>query len=310
VTVSVWRLPVLPDDHYRKLVAYGCETHRDRQVREAQPTTPPVVTDEGRGALKLQCLHCNPGDHVGIDVLPADWAGVCEVAESGDSRGVTHQGVCPSCAASYERTDLPGDVPEGDAGNIHPIVRQIICRDCHVGESPRAVVRHVISKLKDGYDTFRRMTPIDRRELVSQCVRQQRENRVEYVEVMSGFTRTLGEHEENDFPSALTGDEIVTLMRRHKMTIAMLAFRLGTSEKRVRNIREHGLTNALAVRDWIEAITGNDPGPLPVRYRLSNRQEVDDCGFCGCPLDVGDYAFEYVGEVFCSTSCCRKSRGW
>lgn len=28
------------------------------------------------------------------------------------------------------------------------------------------------------------------------------------------------------------------------------------------------------------------------------------------PLYIGDPAFEYVGEMFCSTTCCRKSRGW
>ena len=27
-------------------------------------------------------------------------------------------------------------------------------------------------------------------------------------------------------------------------------------------------------------------------------------------LFVGDMAYEYVGEVFCSVTCCRKSRNW
>lgn len=30
VTVALWRLPVLPDSHYRELKAHGCPTHRER----------------------------------------------------------------------------------------------------------------------------------------------------------------------------------------------------------------------------------------------------------------------------------------
>ncbi len=30
VTVALWRLPVLPDSHYRELKANGCPTHRER----------------------------------------------------------------------------------------------------------------------------------------------------------------------------------------------------------------------------------------------------------------------------------------
>ena len=30
VVVALWRLPVLPDSHYRELKEYGCSTHRDR----------------------------------------------------------------------------------------------------------------------------------------------------------------------------------------------------------------------------------------------------------------------------------------
>jgi len=66
----------------------------------------------------------------------------------------------------------------------------------------------------------------------------------------------------------------------------------------------------LAVRDWIQAITGVDPGPIPEKFRIANRQEEGSCCFCGYPLFVDDEAFDYVGEMFCSTSCARKSRGW
>ena len=89
-----------------------------------------------------------------------------------------------------------------------------------------------------------------------------------------------------------------------------LAFRLGTSQKRVRQIRDSGLTDVLAIRDWIQAITGIDPGPIPEKYRINKLQEEGSCCFCGYPLYVGDDAFDYVGEMFCSTSCARKSRGW
>lgn len=110
--------------------------------------------------------------------------------------------------------------------------------------------------------------------------------------------------------ATLSGNEIVTLMRRHKVTILQLAFRLGSTQKRVRAIRKKGLVCNLAVRDWIQAITMEDPGPIPDMYRVQNPSEEGQCCFCGCPLYVGDDAYDYVGEMFCSTACARKSRGW
>ncbi|MDZ4851100.1 MAG: hypothetical protein SGI77_17570, partial [Pirellulaceae bacterium] len=77
-----------------------------------------------------------------------------------------------------------------------------------------------------------------------------------------------------------------------------------------REIRQKGLAKATVVRDWIQAITGEDPGPIPDKYRINNRQEEGSCCFCGYPLYVGDEAFDYVGEMFCSIYCCRKSRNW
>ncbi len=67
---------------------------------------------------------------------------------------------------------------------MHPIVKQIIDRDCHVGISDRAVIRHVISKLRYGYQTFREMPTENRKELLRQCVERHRENREEYIAVM------------------------------------------------------------------------------------------------------------------------------
>jgi hypothetical protein len=108
----------------------------------------------------------------------------------------------------------------------------------------------------------------------------------------------------------LTGQEVVALMRRHKKTIGGLAFIMGVSQKRIRHVRARGIDNPHAVRDWLEAITGEDPGPLPERYRIRRHIEEAFCDDCGCPLHVGDYAYEYAGAVYCSVTCCRSSRGW
>jgi hypothetical protein len=62
---------------------------------------------------------------------------------------------------------------------VHPIIRQIIDRDCHVSMRNRDVIRHVISKL-------RAMARDDRRELLRQCIACHRENWELYVDVMSG----------------------------------------------------------------------------------------------------------------------------
>lgn len=194
---------------------------------------------------------------------------------------------------------------------VHPIIRQIIDRDCHVGERFQDVVRHVVSKLRNGYDTFRALSRVERREFIEQCIAQHRSNRKMYVEVMTGFTRTLGSKSPGRIPQgSITGKEVVSLMRKHKKTIAALAFRIGTSQKRVRQVREHGLHDSLAVRDWIEAITDEDPGPIPEGYRIQGRMEETECCFCGYPLFDNDEAYEYVGDVYCSVSCCRMSRGW
>ncbi len=67
----------------------------------------------------------------------------------------------------------------------HPIVRQIIDRDCHVAISTRAVVEHVISKLRNGYETFISMPPADRHRFLRQCIDIHQANRVEYQDVMN-----------------------------------------------------------------------------------------------------------------------------
>jgi DNA-binding transcriptional regulator YiaG len=274
--------------------------------------------------IRLGCVHCDRTDFDGVSEVPSTWREIFPCHEWCDAEAPmvrptweTHRGVCPDCLAEYSRHDAPLSAedktnevePELRAlYRVHPIIRQIINRDCHVGESNHTVVKHVISKLKGGYDGFRKMDQASRREFIEGCVLQHAYNRNEYVEVMSGFTKSLGKHECT--AATLTGLEIVRLMRKHKVTIPQLAFWLGTSQKRVRAIREKGLTCNLAVRDWIQAITREDPGPIPEKYHVGHHSKEGECCFCGYPMYVGDDAYDYMGEMFCSISCARKSRGW
>lgn len=195
--------------------------------------------------------------------------------------------------------------------DVHPIIAQIIDRDCHVSLSNRAVIRHVISKLKHGYDTFRALSKDDRKAFMRQCIVRHQKNWELYVAVMRGSTGA-DDHatESEDPPEKLSGEDVCRLMRKHKKTIKQLSFMLGITCKRIRQVRDSGLDDPLAVRDWLEKITGEDPGPIPASYRINHHTEEASCNYCGCPLYVGDTVFEYVGDAFCSRSCCRKSRGW
>ena len=289
--------------------------------------------------IRLGCIHCDRSDFDGVGELPKDWKDIFPVqdwqtsiqpVELGDKSGrsamawETHLGVCPDCYEEYDREESPSksllqwqesvDSDERDfqeSMNVHPIIRQIIDRDCHVSEGNGKVVRHVISKLRNGHETFRAMSKVDRRKFIEQCIKHHSRNYQEYVEVMSGFRyTTVGKGKAGHQISSLPGPEVVKLMRKYKMTIEQLAFRLGTSQKRVRQARDSGLIDPYAIRDWIQAICGVDVGPIPEKYRVHSKQKEGDCCFCGYPLYVGDVAYEYVGEMFCSITCSRKSRGW
>jgi hypothetical protein len=58
----------------------------------------------------------------------------------------------------------------------------------------------------------------------------------------------------------LSGKEICTLMRKHQKTIGGLAYLMGITQTRVRQVRAKGLDDKNSVRDWVEFITGKDPG--------------------------------------------------
>jgi hypothetical protein len=114
--------------------------------------------------------------------------------------------------------------------------------------------------------------------------------------------------EENQMTTTLTGAEARRLMRRRRHTIRSLALQMAVTQKRIREVREKGLTDPNSIRDWVEAITGQDPGPIPERYCIRHRDEEAECCYCGYPLFVGDYAYEYGLAVYCSKGCCHQHR--
>ena len=67
---------------------------------------------------------------------------------------------------------------------------------------------------------------------------------------------------------ALSGSGLRQLMRRHHVTIRALAQRMDIPMTRVRYRRQSGIAEWPVLRDWLEAITGVDPGavPHPVHY--------------------------------------------
>ena len=108
-------------------------------------------------------------------------------------------------------------------------------------------------------------------------------------------------------PSILTGEDIVRLMREHRITIPILASQLGLSQRRVRLLKHTGLTDAAVIRDWLEAITGQDPGPVPRCCRIENEYEGAECHFCGYPLFHGDVVCRYADHAYCTIDCVRKN---
>lgn len=186
---------------------------------------------------------------------------------------------------------------------VHPIIRQIIDRDCHVSASNKEVVQHVISRFKHGLATFREMATEQRAQIIEQCVYHHAVNGKLYVDVMSGFTKTVTRPKRRLIAS-LSGKELVSLMRRHKVTIRELSERTKIPMKRIRELRELGIDDSFVLRDWMEAITGSAPGPMP-RQIFAESESV--CGLCGLPLREGELLFRWQEDVFCSLTCCENS---
>ena len=65
------------------------------------------------------------------------------------------------------------------------MIRQIVDR-CHVGESNRAVIKYVISRLKRKYKTWTAMPRGDRKTMMREIIRIHRANRKLYHDVMKG----------------------------------------------------------------------------------------------------------------------------
>ena len=63
-------------------------------------------------------------------------------------------------------------------------------------------------------------------------------------------------HQMIDAVFQMTGPELCSLMRKHRVTIRDLKTRTGFTMKRIRERRETGLIGHAAI-DWHEAITGS-----------------------------------------------------
>lgn len=69
---------------------------------------------------------------------------------------------------------------------MEAMLRMLVDR-CHVGESNRAVIRYVVSRLrKPHWKTFRGMPREARREMMRAVIRIHAENRELYAQVMRG----------------------------------------------------------------------------------------------------------------------------
>jgi hypothetical protein len=70
---------------------------------------------------------------------------------------------------------------------IHPIIRLIVDRDCHVGMPYRGVIRHVASRLQGGWPAFKALPREKRRVFIVQCCAVHHANRLLYEIVTRGI---------------------------------------------------------------------------------------------------------------------------
>jgi len=69
----------------------------------------------------------------------------------------------------------------------------------------------------------------------------------------------------------MTGKSLTSMMRREHVTIRQLKARSGFTLKRIREVRESGIYDAHVCRDWIQSITGADPGQELAEYYAQQR---------------------------------------
>jgi hypothetical protein len=51
----------------------------------------------------------------------------------------------------------------------------------------------------------------------------------------------------------------------------------------------------------------HEPKPPPAtRYQITHHTEEWYCAICGAPLYVGDYAYDFEEEAYCSTDCLQQ----
>jgi hypothetical protein len=73
----------------------------------------------------------------------------------------------------------------------------------------------------------------------------------------------------------VTGPTLCRLMHRHHVTIRLLAQRMDIPMTRIRVCRQEGIKDRHVARDWVEAITGRDPGMLHAPVQGSCARLVD-----------------------------------
>ena len=65
------------------------------------------------------------------------------------------------------------------------MIRQIVGR-CHISETNKEVIRYVISRLQNGYQTYKFMPKSARRKMLQEIVKEHNSNIEEYHMVMGG----------------------------------------------------------------------------------------------------------------------------
>jgi hypothetical protein len=69
----------------------------------------------------------------------------------------------------------------------------------------------------------------------------------------------------------MSGRELASLMRKHKVTLRALKAKTGFTLKQIRAARKNGLSGLYAVLDWQEAIVGAPPARLLAAFRYTQK---------------------------------------